>query len=361
MASRNHHYVPQFVLRAFARADASDVLTHLPVSTRARIRSADEHVLANGGKHVPVVVMDTTDGTLSRSTTRKTFASRGLYDVGADTDEVVRGIMRQTLHCLRTGARLDLDFDELVALGTPEFEPDEVERLDTAALDGDFASLSGRFHARGSPSTDSDLERLLRYHYFARVRTPWFRDRMFGPLAVAAVLRVVEREAGELARMERDHLVPRGQTMAEVIESLFRQQYMVMMAKFRTASMAEAVASPSQVVFAHSSATPFVLGDNPARCCLADQAQSILRDTVRQYGDPGSLSVLPLSPTLCMLVIPHEVGPRVSHVDLGPCEVRHVNAVSLASAVEAVVLPQTTIAGLFPPDVSMVSPPPQHV
>jgi len=361
VSSRNHHYVPQFILRKFARADASDVLVHLPADTRAKIHAADKLAVEKGGKHVPLVVLDCKTGQLTRSTARKTFACRGLYDVGIETDEVVRGIMRQTLHGIRTGSKLNINFDELLALGTPEFQADEIERLDTAALDGDFAKLIRHFESGNGGSADSDLERLLRYHYFARVRTPWYRDKRFGPLAVGAVVRVVEQEAGELARMERDHLHPRGQTIAEVIQSLFRQQYMVMMAKFRASSMKEALASPSQVVFAHSSAVPLVLGDNPARCCLADRPRRILRDGVRQYGDPNTLSVQPLSPKLGVMVMPRTHGPRVRHVDLDPHQARHVNAITLASAVQAVVLPKTTTEGLFPIGFATRSAPPADI
>lgn len=264
-------------------------------------------------------------------TVQFTHSRKDLYRfVGADT-AVARAGLELALSLFRPETADDstLDGPLLEGLKKP-FVADELESTHFKILDDLASKAIGRL-LRGEPPAKEDPADLLRFMQLIRYRHPRFMAEQ------------TARRGRKYSRLRHSPSfyddaiatlgLPPGTSPRELYAGFANNIYLVglVQAIHRRPSFLDSIGS-SLIVLQAPQNTPFVLGDNPCRAVHERVSPGALLMQAPGLKHADTLTLLPISPTLCLAAVRRPVGGPMPKVNLMPEDVHRINAWQILSA-----------------------------
>lgn len=340
-----HHFVPAFILRNFASAEAWRL--RAPGATKRKVAENDKRVLQHASSRSwPLCVLDKGKGRIERRVLRDVCSLTNFYALPEYEDPVLRGIVRHTLRSVEDpdGFIPMTDFD-LAELGQQPLDKDEIEKLDIAPIDGQFARLVDPLR-EGEMLSSEELDSLLKFIALARYRTPTWREVYYPEIytGVQNMLRDIrsqERAQGRTGPSREEE-----ESFDNELEKSLYQMALVQACLRDREALARANA---KVVVLHSvGSSRFVASDNPARPYFDSDIRTLPTQRLPGISNPDTQAVYPLAPDTCLLVSTSPELPRLSHEDAKGNRIRRINTVLALSARGEVILPSPSPYSFLP-------------
>lgn len=331
-----HHFVPAFVLRNFACPEAWR-LVRASAATRRKVAEVDSRVLQTGSyRSWPLCVLEKGTGRIERRLLRDVCSQTDLYALPEYEDPVLRGIVRRTLRSTDDpDTFVPLTDSELFELGKAPLKKDEIEKLDIAPIDGEFARLVDPLR-QGEELSAEEYDNVLRFIALARYRTPTWRN-VYYPEIFADVRAKIRSRRSRSGAQAWVGPTPEAEDAfdSELDKSLYQMALVQACLRDRDA-LAEANA---KVVVLHAlGSSKFVASDNPARPYFESDIRDLPTQNLPGISNPNTQAAYSLAPDTCLLVSTSPAIPRLAHEDAARERVRSINTALALSAMREVIL-----------------------
>lgn len=338
-----HHYVPVFVLKEFASADALPFLPEDALSAR----DAYLRALAPGGnvRERPILVAEKLPGgvRLVVRPARRCCVARHLYSVPDPSDPVRRGVV--LAHLARPlGLQLGRPENDgaLVQwakdLAKLNLDRTCIEDFVNRNIDSPMSAVARRIKA-GDTLPNGWKNVIGRFLYFALVRTPHFHARNR--------VGIEHTTAGLILSYPPFPVHPRHLEVAREFLAHHHSVHCEMGYQLLLADNASPTRRPQfthadyriQFLRTAPGGVPFITCDNPARPLNKLRPQGAYKRTVPGFREATTAVIYPISPSLAVAVTRDRNVRDGSSVVVSDIYARSLNSTLLAQAVHEVILP----------------------
>lgn len=277
---------------------------------------------------------------------RDVCSQTDFYSLPDYEDPVLRGIVRRTLRSTDDpDTFVPLTDTELFKLGEAPLEKDEIERLDIAPMDGEFARLVDPLRHGEEPATE-ELDVVLRFIALARYRTPTWRNVYYPEIFadVRAKLRS-RRSRGE----PHSWVGPTPEAEDAFDSELEKSLYQIALVQACLRDLDALAKANAKVVVLHAlGSSRFVASDNPARPYFKSDISGLPTQDLPGISNRNTQAVYSLAPDTCLMVSTSPDVPRFAHEDAVRETIRGINTVLALSAMREVILPTPSQYAFLP-------------
>jgi len=343
-----HHYVPRFVLRRFACADAWKLL-NLPDHRLCVIRRNQQALVSEGGRSgsTPLCVLSKRRRRFTVQTVRNTCARANYYSTVSYDDPLLAGMLQHNLQqAIGEERNLTDPVAELREIGREHVDTEAAERAGTTKADNELGALVPRIQRR-EPLDSEATDTLLRAMVFARFRVPAWRETYFDEMAQQAE-DFAKRTTADLG-LRADRQLRKDGLTTDYLFRPFSENFYVITVLQHTASQLNILRDKgiNVAVFHAAGSARFITCDNAARPFYPSDLRRFQFQTVPGLGDPDALAAYPLSPRACIIATSSGDLAGHDHVDVGEDDVRLINTALLLSAYDETIIPGPTLDGFF--------------